>query len=174
MIILGVDPGITKIGVSVVDWNTRELLYYKLHEGSTQGETVNDKSINSLVKLDGEFQELLDHYKVERVVVELVPSFGQMSQQSRILVVQNLLRVISFYRKLEYIEIAPLSVKKRFTGNGKASKKDIKAEVLRRYPQLETEKLEFDVYDAIAITLLGGEMEVEKIWKFGQEKVDVV
>lgn len=165
MSIFAMDPGITKIGISVLS-DRGELLYYKLHSPEKQSGGVNEVLIKQLFQLMGEFEELFNEYEVDRVVSELVPSFGRMGQQSRILGVQNLLRVLAMKNSLLYAEIAPRSMKKKFTGSDKATKDHVKARVIEYFPELEKSEATYDVFDSIAIGLLGLDFAKEDFHDF--------
>lgn len=172
MTVFAMDPGITKIGVSVVS-DDGELLYYALHSpDKVPNYGVNAELIEQMNQLFREFTSLIEEHGVSRIVAELVPSFGKMGQQSRILAVQNMLRTIAIQRGLPYAEIAPRSVKKKFTGTAKADKEQMKSGVIERFPELQDVKTTYDVFDAIAIGLIGKSLPNNYFHEFGVKSND--
>lgn len=166
-VILGIDPGISLIGYSF--FRDGELTGYGIWTPKSKRERVSDNLIEKMRDMYDILNGEIDQRGVTHIACELVPSFGQMAHQAKILAIQNLIRTVCFSRGLKYVEYPPVSMKKQFAGSGKASKDEVKARVLELYKVPEEKpKLKPDVFDAIAIGHLGVNEPEGNYWNFGR------
>lgn len=120
-------------------------------------ETFNEKMNEESLQCLNHFTNLIDEYNITHVAWELPPGFGGMGQQSRILSNMHSLKVLVWQRRLYYDFFHPTSMKKEFTGDGKAEKSRVRTEVISRWPQFDDtewskkDKIPPDVFDAIGI-----------------------
>lgn len=160
MRVLSMDPGVTNIGYSVI--YTKEvagviiptLTDFGAFTVGSEKEKFNDKMDEESFWTYNRFEELHNKYNFTHCCWEIPPSFGAMSQQSRIL--SNVSMFKSLIWKNNYIQfssITPVGMKKALTGDGKASKKMVKDSVVGVFPELKGQELAPDVYDAIGIGL---------------------
>lgn len=149
MKILGFDPGVSKVGWSIIE--DGKLIDYGFQKFSSTEEKFNDK-VNQEIKAALDFlKDKVD--QVDAVAWEIVPAFGKMGQRDRIVGVATTLKILTFQKKKKWFGRPPIVVKKLFTGDGKASKIDMRNKAESVYPQLLElkKKMSPDVYDSIAI-----------------------
>lgn len=148
MKVLGVDPGVAKCGWAIVD--THRVVDYGVFSPGSSQKAFNDKLNEELVLSVKFFRERLK--EVDAVAWEIVPSFGAMSQRDRVVGVATALKFATWEAGLPWVGRVPMSIKKLATGSGKATKADMRAAALDRFPNLPgDEKIPADVFDAVMI-----------------------
>lgn len=153
-IILGIDPGFSVTGFSVI----------KQAAGST---SVLDfgylklKSEHSLSKRVGEFntffQSKIDHFKITDIALE-TSFLGQNAQTFlKLGYLRGILYLLADQHQCTLHEFAPREIKQAVTGSGGASKEQVALMLHRIFPQLNTlaTAVKNDVTDALAIGLCG-------------------
>lgn len=104
-----------------------------------------------------ELQKLYKTYKVDRVVKERSFSNGRITSTQQLFKVNGVYEMITHLADHDgFTELAPTTVKKQLTGNGKASKEEVAAAVAT-YTGIETKVN--DESDAIAVLISYGKME---------------
>lgn len=170
--VLSMDPGATKVGYAVI------------HDSDPDSVIVNvgvltdrsDKSLPYNVRLNEqvdqfttEFTNIIEQYHVDRVVWEIVPSFGTgYGSQSRVLATATVLKVLTFQQGLPFMEMSPQRWHKMLLGKSKDVKKpEVIAEILKRYPYLD--QLTPDEADAIGIGLMALDAKEDEWKHFARE-----
>ena len=163
MIVLTLDPGATSIGWSVLEFEENTVIQVldfgvfspPPHEKS---DSFSKKSNDELVYILQHFSGLYSQYNITHVVWEIVPMFGQMAQNARIIAAASFFKCLCFQRELPFQEYTPREIKKKATGNAKAEKFEMREEVYRRFPTLPViSDLPWDAYDAILVGVVGVE-----------------
>lgn len=157
MKVFGMDPGVKNVGWAVVE---EGVVDFGVFDPSSQAVAFNDKLNEEMVSSVRFFREKLQ--EVDAVAWEIVPSFGGMSQRDRVVGVASALKFVTWELGLPWVGRAPATIKKLATGNGKATKAEMKAEVFRRYPDTPVvKKMPVDAYDAIMIASVA---QREGVW----------
>lgn len=148
MIILGLDPGIAKLGYALIEKTEGKTRFIKCGLISTASELPKLKRFKqiklALTKIILEYQpttialEKIIFFKNEKTVIEVAQVIGLI------------ISLIGDY-KIDLIEFTPLEVKVTVTGYGRADKLSIK-KMVNFYFKVE-QNFDDDVYDAIAIAI---------------------
>jgi crossover junction endodeoxyribonuclease RuvC len=161
MILIGFDPGVRRVGYSVIDcdWvrgiSIRELGVWNLLE-------ADQKSMGlRLERLYQESYALLEKWNPRWIGLEKAISFKGLESSLKLSEARGVLR-LACYQTLEeadqrLIELSPTAIKKNTTGWGRSSKSDMIRSLEIRFQNLEEwvknsdEKLSHDAYDALGI-----------------------
>ncbi len=146
-IILGIDPGTTIMGYSVI----------KIEQNTTQLLTIG---VLKLLKLDDHYQKLskifdrtlslIDEYHVQELAIES-PFYGKNVQSMlKLGRAQGAAMAAALFRNISITEYAPLRVKQAITGQGRASKDQV-AFMLQKIFQFESQPDYLDATDALAV-----------------------
>lgn len=177
MRILGIDPGLTRLGHGCIEINEDEmkLIAYGLISHPRDPLVTYNAHLNSGIKqIAQDLPRLIDMTRPDLICSELVPP-GRLGQNTELVVAAiSTCKIIAFQFGIEWMDIAANSVKKIVTGEGTASKAKIKNTVFQTFPtvkerhkQLQKEQKESgekatglppDVMDAIAISMAGLEI----------------
>ncbi len=136
---LGVDTGSKNIGVALYDSNNN-IIEYQAEWNPTSYSTLYD-----------DWKEFLLNQVIDKIIFEK-PFYTTNTLPNGYKVIETIgiLKLGCSSFGIPYYNMSPASVKKRFTGNGKASKDDIKAEVVKRF-KLNLKSTHIN--DAIAIAV---------------------
>lgn len=165
--VLSVDPGVARVGWAVLrqeDGITPTVVNMGvLVDQSDKNLTFNERMNEQIHQFMEEFDKIISSYAVTHVVWEIVPSFGMMGNQSRILATATTLKVLTFQHQLPYTELSPQRWHKMFLGKAKdVKKKEVVDKLKCEYPSLDP--LSYDEADATAIGLMALDCE-ESEWK---------
>lgn len=147
MIILGIDPGTTKIGYAVLE--------------TSNGTRVADCGLISVKSKDkierlGEIAEgvrnIISKWKIDALSIEKIFFFKNTKTAIAVAEARGAIILTAVEAGLRVYEYTPLEVKQRVTGFGRADKKQVE-KMVRLLTKLETPRLADDVTDAIAIAL---------------------
>jgi Holliday junction resolvasome RuvABC endonuclease subunit len=163
MRLLSVDPGSTKVGVSIFE--DGELLHCaRLHHRSEKA-TFTDRLNEQLEKLYLEFLSLIRVWEVTHVCWEIVPAIGNMSHKDFVVSVSAALKCLAFHYRLPWQGIAAVAAKKAIVGDHKATKIQVREKVLELYPDI---KSQFGVttgqYDAFDSVIIGLACQKKGVW----------
>ena len=151
MVILGIDPGFSITGFSVLQKNNKQVIMLDhgfLRMSSTKSLDVR---IEILYKL---FLEKILKFSVNVVALE-TPFLGRNAQTFlKLGYLRGILYLLANQNNLAIQEFAPRQVKQTITGYGGASKEQVANALFMLFPQIP-QPLKDDVTDAIAISLCG-------------------
>jgi len=150
MIILGIDPGTTRIGWAFLKVGRKNIL--PLDYGCwelkvpTQGERLEKiaKNINKAIK----------QYHPSYMAIEKIFFFHNVKTAMKISEAKGVILLTARKNHLSYIELTPLEIKQNLTGYGRAKKKDVQKAVQFFFSLKEIPKPD-DTADALAIALAG-------------------
>ena len=151
MRVIGVDPGIDRMGYAVLEANKSVLI--PISSGLITTERSN-KNPERLSQLFDDLTGLIERYKPEAIVTETLFFAKNTKTACKISEVRGIIQLVSAKYKLEYFEFSPLQIKMATTGYGKATKKQLKNAVKILLNLSEIEGTD-DVIDAIAISICG-------------------
>lgn len=146
--ILGIDPGLTKIGYGLIQKENSRLAYHQA--GLLRLPTPPQK--NQLLLIENELKKFLLKTKpavagLEKLYFMKNQKTGLVVAQARGVILATLLRI-----KIPVIELAPTQIKVSVTGYGQASKKAVE-KMVRHIIKLPTKRFEDDAIDALAIAI---------------------
>lgn len=150
MRILGIDPGLTRCGVGIVDLDSnRRTTFVAVHVLRTP--PTNDLP-QRLLELEIQMRELFDTYQPQAVAIERV--FSQHNVRSAMGTAQAsaVAMLIAARSGLDVAMYTPTEVKAAVTGYGRADKTQITAMVTRLLNLKEAPK-PADAADALALAL---------------------
>ena len=150
MIVLGIDPGSCKTGYAVLETNRNNKTV--LDYGTI---TLTDlKSMpEKLVRIFERVGELFEKYSIETVAVE-AGFYGKNAQSAYKLGYARSAAVLAAALKsVEVVEYSPRKVKQAVTGNGNASKSQVKYMVKNLLRLSGTNSMREDEADACAVAI---------------------
>lgn len=136
--IMGIDASLSSTGVVITTFE-KEILFLQ-----TIKTTVNTSIKERILIVHKEIERLIERFNVHLILIENNYSGGSKE-------VNWIIGIIYLIAAKNWIEIktyAPASIKKAVTGNGKASKKDMKPAIHRIYGELKTNE---HIRDALGI-----------------------
>ncbi len=150
MRILGIDPGLTRCGVGVVDLNSnRRASFVAVHVIRTP--SANELPMR-LHELESELIELFETYQPDAVAIERVFSQHNVRTAMGTAQASAVAMLIAARKQLGVAMYTPTEVKAAVTGHGRADKAQITAMVTRLLGLAEPPK-PADAADALALAL---------------------
>ena len=150
MRILGIDPGLTRCGVGIVDLNeNRRASFVAVHVLRTP--STNELPMR-LLELETGFNELFDTYKPDAVALERVFSQHNVRTAMGTAQASAVAMLIAARNQLDVAMYTPTEVKAAVTGYGRADKVQITSMVTRLLNLPEPPK-SADAADALALAL---------------------
>ncbi|MEK7629978.1 MAG: crossover junction endodeoxyribonuclease RuvC [Patescibacteria group bacterium] len=158
MIILGIDPGTSRIGYGVIEKSNGKLIYLDaglINIPSTQ-------KTEKLMALEKNLGDLIDKFKPDLIGVEKI--FFSNNQKTAIAVAEARGVILNTIAKKSILlaEFTPPEVKKAVTDDGRASKQAV-AKMVNLFLNLETRKILDDVTDALAIAIAASSRVIPQI-----------
>jgi crossover junction endodeoxyribonuclease RuvC len=152
MRILGVDPGLTTVGLGVIESTGRA--ESKAVEWLTIETSRTDELPHRLCELASDLEDVLTEIQPDLAVVERI--FFATNRQSAMDTAQarGVILAILAKRGIEVIEVPPLQLKMGITGDGKADKKQVQT-MVKRILRLKEDPKPADAADALALALFG-------------------
>jgi len=149
MIILGIDPGTTLIGYSVLDCETRipRLLQADLVPLTTS--LADDR----LLRIHKEIKKIINKWQPHAVSVEKL--FFQKNAKTAMAVseARGVILLTALLAGIKVYEYAPLTIKKVVTGDGSADKTQVQKMVRLTLKEADDLPIQDDVFDSIASAL---------------------
>lgn len=151
MIILGIDPGYGRCGYAVLEQknNDMQLLDY----GTIKTEPAEYFPLR-LEEIADDFVFLLKKYKPDLLSIEDLFFVTNVTTGLKVSQVRGILMLLAHQHGAKVVEPKPVEIKSFFTGNGKASKADMKRMAQSQFNLPAKLKLD-DAADAIAAALYG-------------------
>ncbi len=147
MIILGIDPGYGRCGFAVLDVQGAETRLVTSGVITTKPQTNFAERLREIAE---DFQGLLDRYKPDVVGIEDLFFVANVTTGMNVAHVRGVLIYLSTKFGAILKEPKPVEIKAGFTGNGKASKGEMKKMVELTFGARACPKLD-DAADAIAV-----------------------
>ncbi len=148
MIILGIDPGTTRIGYGVVKKTGNEYKFIDAGLINTKNKNQSDR----LIEINKEIVSLVNKFNPEKAGVEKL--FFSKNKKTALTVSEA--RGVIIYsltkKSIPIINISPNKAKISVTGNGNASK-DAVAKMVGYILNIKTDKYIDDTTDALAIAI---------------------
>ena len=150
MRVLGIDPGLTRCGIGVVDSNGPQKLNLI---GVGVIKTDPDAELDQrLLQLEIELSKWIKKYKPDVIAVERV--FSQLNVRTAMATGQaaGVALLLAAKAKIKVVMHTPSEVKAAVTGSGRADKKQV-AEMVKRLLKLKEIPKPVDSTDALALAI---------------------
>lgn len=150
MRILGIDPGLTRCGVGIVDLNSnRRASFVAVHVIRTP--TTSDLPAR-LLELETGFSEMFESYQPDAIAIERVFSQHNVRTAMGTAQASAVAMLVAARNQLDVAMYTPTEVKAAVTGYGRADKAQITSMVTRLLNLAEPPK-PADAADALALAL---------------------
>lgn len=155
MRLLGIDPGFGIIGFGIIDYDEKRNFNYVAH--GTIKTTVGDPFGTRLIEISKDMKFLLEKYKPDKVLIEQLFFAKNITTALKVSQAKGVILLEIAKYGLEAINITPLQVKSGLTGNGKASKSEVKM-MVQKFLNLESLQGIDDAVDALAVAAVGADL----------------
>lgn len=150
MIILGLDPGTTRVGFAIIKTtkdNVKPINYgcWEIREKEKGKKLVTlEKLLNKLIK----------EYNPELAAIEKIFFFKNAKTAMSISEAIGIIYSVLYKNHLALIELSPLEIKQNLIGYGRAEKKDVQ-KIIQFYFSFKELPTPDDTADALAVALAG-------------------
>ncbi len=147
--ILGIDPGLSRCGYAVIDFdgrNAHAVEYGLIRTGSKEPTAVR------LSEIISEIVKVIEEFHPDECAIERVYFHRNVSTAIDVAMVMGAAIVAAMDRNLDTKQYAPLQIKRAVVGVGRASKEQVQKMVMMHYRLDEIPK-PADVADALAVAL---------------------
>lgn len=151
MIILGIDPGSTRAGYGLIDFNRKS---QKFLAGGIVGVRSLDKH-ERLVELRDSFIPLIKQYKPDIAGIERLYFVKNVKTGLEVAQSRGVLILCLQEKHVPIKEFTPSEVKRGVCGYGNADKKAV-TEMVKKILRIKDLQQPDDTYDALAIALVAG------------------
>lgn len=156
MVILGIDPGTTRLGYAVLDINYSKnkksyrlkLKNYGCFEPKGQEQPQRLKKIHTFLR------KTIKEYKPEYLSLENIFFFKNAKTVIRISEARGVIILAAAENKIPILELTPIEVKQLLTGYGRSDKKEVRKTICNILNLSHLPKLD-DTSDAMAIAFTG-------------------
>ena len=146
MIIIGIDPGYGRCGFAILEKKDRDVSLLSSGVITTSAQKVFS---NRLLEIVEDFESLLKKYNPEILSIEDLFFVENVTTGIPVAQVRGALMYLASRYGLRICEPKPVEIKKSFTGNGKATKEDMKRMVHLIFKDHKIQQID-DAADAIA------------------------
>lgn len=151
-IILGVDPGYDRVGISIISKkDNKETLLFSTCIETSKKETHSQR----LLYIANELEKIIKKNKAKRACIETLFLFKNQKTVMRVSEARGVIIYICEKNNLDILELTPMQIKNNVTNNGHADKKQVKYMVERILNMEFDKKILDDEIDAIACGLAG-------------------
>lgn len=150
-VILGIDPGIERVGWGIVELDNGMLLYRASGCITTQRSLETSARIELIAR---EISALCERERPDEAIVERL--FFAKNRKTALMVSEAKGAIMLVLRSsgIETREYTPLEVKRAITGNGRAEKKQV-AWMVKNLLKIKENIVSDDALDALALCFLG-------------------
>jgi crossover junction endodeoxyribonuclease RuvC len=153
MRILGVDPGLKATGYGLIELCSPDRYQMRLLEAGTIEPKTKEELQNKLQKIYTCLNEIILQYSPDVMVLEKLYSHYRHPTTACLLGhVRGVILLVSAHNKLKAVEHSVKRIRKSLSGNGNASKQQIR-EVVMHILKIKSDNLTLDASDAIALAL---------------------
>lgn len=152
MRLLGIDPGFGIIGFGVIDYAGSSKFEYVTH-GTIKTE-IGDKFGSRLIEISADMKTLLNKYKPDKILIEQLFFAKNITTALKVSQAKGVILLESALFGLEAVNVTPLQVKMALTGDGKATKTQVKRMVREFLKTPDLAGID-DAVDALAVAIAG-------------------
>lgn len=147
--ILGIDPGTSRIGYGIIDYNSKG---YEAIDYGTIDTPANIENSARILTINKKIIDLIDNFKPDFVGVEELFYFKNAKTVIKVAEVRGAIILTIRQKNINFMEFTPLQVKQAVTGYGRAEKLQIQ-EMTKIILKLDTIPKPDDAADALAIAI---------------------
>lgn len=148
MRILGIDPGYERVGVAVIDKNSKDELVYSECIRTSPKTPFPTR----LVEIGAQLEEIIKKYSPTVLAIETLLFNTNQKTAMKVSEARGVVVYISTRAGMETHEYTPLQIKNAMTGYGHATKSQVEM-MTRNLIVIEKENIIDDEMDAIAVAL---------------------
>lgn len=150
MIVIGIDPGIARVGYGVIEKQERGMrpLCYGCIETSARDRTTS----NRLHEIYTQIQTLIAEHSPDEIAVEELFFTKNVTSAIRVAEVRGVILLAAEERGITIVEYTPNQIKLAVSGSGKAKKEQVQ-DMVRRLLKLDEIPRPDDAADGLAIAL---------------------
>jgi len=150
LIILGIDPGLARVGFGVIDTSNNQV---KMIDCGIIETSKDKKESERMVEIASDLQTIILKWKPDLAAVEKF-FFYKSSTTISVVQARGVLIMTLAKFKVPIIEFPPMQIKLAIAGSGKANKNEVLEAVMREL-RLDSPPRPDDAADALAIALTG-------------------
>jgi len=150
MIILGIDPGSTRVGYGLIKKEKDELKFI----GAGLLKILSKDKGQRLVELEKSFSQLLKKERPDLAVLERLYFMRNLKTALEVAQSRGVLTLLITKYKIPLLEFTPLEIKQNITGYGLADKQMV-AKMVAKILKIKKISKYDDVTDALAAAILG-------------------
>lgn len=150
MIVIGIDPGLARLGYGVIEVADRDIRMVCYGCIETSGKNL--RASERLLKIYTAIEELLEQYQPAHVSVEKLFFAKNISSAMGVSEVRGVVLLAAEQRAIPVTEYTPNQVKQAITGSGRADKHQMQ-EMIKRLLRLKEIPYPDDAADALSIAL---------------------
>lgn len=177
MRIVGIDPGMTRLGLGAIQVTGDELELITcgmIAHPRVVGSSFNQHLAEGIQQIADDLPRFLGIVEPDAIAMELVPVGRLGSNDALVIAAASSCRLIAHQFGIPIIDVAASTVKKELTGDGAASKAKVRNTILDAFDSLaekhaaakkeqkasgeKPEGLPQDIFDAIAISIVGAQI----------------
>ena len=150
MIVIGVDPGLARLGYGVIEVSRGDIqpICYGVIETSGQDHRASER----LLKIYTEIGTLFDNYTPNHISLEKLFFTKNISSAMSVSEVRGIILLAAEQRLIPVTEYTPNQIKQAITGSGRADKRQVQ-EMIKRLLHLAEIPTPDDAADALSIAL---------------------
>lgn len=148
MIILGIDPGSTRVGYGAIKSEKSKLEYFRAGLLEIPRGTKSEQ----LLSLERSFEKLLNELKPSKTGLEKLFFFKNKKTVIEVAQARGVILSVLARKGIPLVELTPSEIKMSVTGNGRASKQAV-AKMVSYFLNLNGKKLIDDITDALAVAI---------------------
>lgn len=152
MIILGIDPGSTRVGYGLIEKEKSVLKFIKAGLLDISSKDKNQR----LAELEKSFSAILKKEKPDMVAMEKIFFMRNLKTALEVAQSRGVLTLLVTKYKIPLLEYSPLEIKQWITGHGMADKKSV-ARIVAKILKINKINQHDDVSDALAIAIVAGQ-----------------
>lgn len=154
-IILGIDPGLRKTGIALIELSNYNSINKtcKLKESFTIKNKFNITFDKCLVNIFQNITQILTLKSIHSIAIERTIYVQNFKTANILAAVKGVIITAAAIKDIKYFEYSPTNIKQVIVGNGRASKEQVSQKIFNFLQQNNTFKLNFDESDAVATAL---------------------
>jgi crossover junction endodeoxyribonuclease RuvC len=149
MLILGIDPGTAMIGVGLIEYKKKKLVFLDCTCLKTNPQKQTAERLKDLY---WQLVKIIKKYQPEVVAVEDIFFFKNLKTAIKVSQARGVILLAAAQQKIKIAEFTPLQVKQALTGYGRAEKQQVQKMVKTLLNLKEIPKPD-DVADALAVAI---------------------
>ncbi|MCP1715955.1 crossover junction endodeoxyribonuclease RuvC [Methanocalculus alkaliphilus] len=150
MIIIGIDPGIARVGYGVIEKGTRSIRH--IENGCIETSGTSQTTSHRLHEIYRRISALIEEHAPDEVAVEELFFTKNVTSAIRVAEVRGVILLAIEERGIPVVEYTPNQIKLAVSGSGRAKKEQVQ-DMVRRLLRLDEIPRPDDAADGLAIAL---------------------